>query len=39
MWPGILAIVPGIAITLAVTSFNFVGDGLRYALDTRLDLG
>jgi peptide/nickel transport system permease protein len=34
-----LAIVPGIAITLAVTSFNFVGDGLRDALDTRLDLG
>ena len=32
-----LAIVPGIAITLAVTSFNFVGDGLRDALDTRLD--
>jgi peptide/nickel transport system permease protein len=34
-----LAIVPGIAITLAVTSFNFVGDGLRDALDTRLELG
>jgi peptide/nickel transport system permease protein len=34
-----LAIVPGIAITLAVTSFNFVGDGLRDALDTRLDIG
>jgi peptide/nickel transport system permease protein len=33
-----LAIVPGIAITLAVTSFNFVGDGLRDALDTRLDI-
>ena len=33
-----LAIVPGIAITLAVTSFNFVGDGLRDALDARSDL-
>lgn len=33
-----LAIVPGIAITLAVTSFNFIGDGLRDALDARLDL-
>lgn len=33
-----LAIVPGIAITLAVTSFNFIGDGLRDALDTRGDL-
>jgi peptide/nickel transport system permease protein len=33
-----LAIVPGIAITLAVTSFNFLGDGLRDALDARLDL-
>ena len=32
-----LAIVPGIAITLAVTSFNFLGDGLRDALDPRLD--
>jgi peptide/nickel transport system permease protein len=30
-----LAIVPGLAITLAVTSFNFVGDGLRDALDPR----
>jgi peptide/nickel transport system permease protein len=33
-----LAIFPGIMITLAVTSFNFVGDGLRDALDARLDL-
>jgi peptide/nickel transport system permease protein len=33
-----LAILPGAAITLAVTSFNFVGDGLRDALDPRLDL-
>lgn len=32
-----LALVPGIAITLAVTSFNFVGDGLRDALDGRSD--
>ena len=28
-----LAILPGLMITLAVTSFNFVGDGLRDALD------
>jgi peptide/nickel transport system permease protein len=33
-----LAIVPGVAITLAVTGFNFVGDGLRDALDVRSDL-
>lgn len=33
-----LAIFPGVAITLAVASFNFVGDGLRDALDTRRDL-
>ncbi len=33
-----LAIIPGLAITLAVTSFNFLGDGLRDALDPRLDL-
>lgn len=33
-----LAIVPGLAITLAVTSFNFIGDGLRDALDGRSDL-
>ena len=32
-----LAIFPGLAITAAVTSFNFVGDGLRDALDPRLD--
>ena len=31
-----LAILPGIAISLAVLSFNFVGDGLRDALDPRL---
>lgn len=32
-----LALVPGIAITLAVTCFNFIGDGLRDALDSRSD--
>lgn len=32
-----LAIVPGIAIMLTVTSFNFIGDGLRDALDPKLD--
>jgi peptide/nickel transport system permease protein len=31
-----LAVFPGIAITLAVTSFNFIGDGLRDALDPRM---
>ena len=31
-----LAVFPGIAITLAVASFNFIGDGLRDALDPRL---
>ncbi|MBV9567156.1 MAG: ABC transporter permease [Hyphomicrobiales bacterium] len=34
-----LAIFPGLAITLAVASFNFVGDGLRDALDARMDVG
>ncbi len=33
-----LAIFPGIAITIAVTSFNFVGDGIRDALDVRLQV-
>ena len=33
-----LAIFPGLMITLAVASFNFVGDGLRDAFDARLDL-
>jgi len=33
-----LAIFPGLMITLAVSSFNFVGDGLRDALDARFDL-
>ena len=32
-----LALIPGLAITLAVTSFNFIGDGLRDALDVRSD--
>jgi peptide/nickel transport system permease protein len=32
-----LAIFPGLMITAAVTSFNFLGDGLRDALDPRLD--
>src|SRR5262249_60818139 len=32
-----LAIFPGLAITLAVTSFNFLGDRLRDALDPRMD--
>ncbi|PTV95450.1 peptide/nickel transport system permease protein [Rhodobacter aestuarii] len=30
-----LAIVPGVAITVAVTGFNFIGDGLRDAFDSR----
>lgn len=34
-----LAIIPGIAITMAVSSFNFIGDGLRDALDVRNDGG
>jgi peptide/nickel transport system permease protein len=33
-----LAILPGLLITLAVTSFNFLGDGLRDALDPRLQI-
>lgn len=32
-----LAIIPGAAITIAVTSFNFIGDGLRDAFDVRGD--
>ena len=32
----LFAIVPGVMITLAVIAFNFVGDGLRDALDPRL---
>ncbi len=30
-----LAILPGIAITLSVLAFNFIGDGIRDALDPR----
>jgi len=33
-----LAVVPGVAITLAVTAFNFIGNGLRDALDVRSDM-
>jgi peptide/nickel transport system permease protein len=33
-----LAIIPGAVIALAVTGFNFLGDGLRDALDPRLEL-
>lgn len=33
-----LAIAPGVMITLAVLSFNFLGDGLRDALDPRLKM-
>lgn len=33
-----LAITAEAAITLAVTNFNFVSDGLRDALDVRSDL-
>jgi peptide/nickel transport system permease protein len=29
-------VMPGLAITLAVTSFNFIGDGLRDALDPKM---
>jgi peptide/nickel transport system permease protein len=31
-----VAIFPGVMITIAVTSFNFLGDGLRDSLDPRL---
>ena len=33
-----LAVFPGLIITLAVTSINFIGDGLRDALDPRLKI-
>ena len=33
-----LAILPGVMITLTVMSFNFLGDGLRDALDPRLKM-
>jgi len=32
----LFSIAPGVMITLAIVSFNFVGDGLRDALDPRL---
>lgn len=32
-----LAIAPGVAITVAVTSFNFLGDALRDALDPQIN--
>lgn len=32
----LFSIAPGLMITLAIVSFNFVGDGLRDALDPRL---
>ena len=32
-----LILFPGIAITLAVLGFNLLGDGLRDALDPRLN--
>ena len=31
-----LAIIPGLAITIAVTGFNFIGDGLRDSTDPTL---
>jgi peptide/nickel transport system permease protein len=31
-----LAIFPGLAITLAIFGFNFIGDALRDAIDPRL---
>lgn len=34
-----MAIIPGAAITIAVTSFNFIGDGLRDALDVKGEHG
>jgi peptide/nickel transport system permease protein len=34
-----LALLPGVLITLAVSGFNFIGDGLRDALDPRMDVG
>ncbi|CAA9583478.1 MAG: Oligopeptide transport system permease protein OppC [uncultured Thermomicrobiales bacterium] len=34
-----LAVFPGVAITLAVLAFNFIGDGLRDAFDPRQRVG
>ena len=31
-----LVLVPGLALTLLTLAFNFVGDGLRDAIDPRL---
>jgi ABC-type dipeptide/oligopeptide/nickel transport system permease subunit len=31
-----LVLVPGVALTLVTLAFNFMGDGLRDAFDTRL---
>jgi len=31
----VLALYPGLAITVVVLAFNFLGDGLRDALDPR----
>jgi peptide/nickel transport system permease protein len=33
---GSLAIYPGVLVTLVVLAYNFLGDGLRDALDPRL---
>ena len=33
----LLGVWPGLAIALAVLAFNFLGDGLRDALDPRLE--
>jgi peptide/nickel transport system permease protein len=32
----VLAIAPGLALTIAILCINFLGDGLRDALDPRL---
>jgi len=32
-----LAILPGLAIMLLVLAFNFVGNGLRDAFDTKME--
>ena len=32
----LLSIIPGLCITLVVIALNFIGDGLRDALDPRL---
>ena len=34
-----MSVFPGVAIVLAVLALNFVGDGLRDALDVRLKMG